>query len=90
MLEESAADASVTAAVPLDVEFVAVNENEGRKTIHSVLLRRDVYTKCGWSFQARANVVPLESLRGRRGLYTCGVCFEARRLYSSSSAVVMG
>lgn len=82
-----AVDDSTSAAVSLDVDFVAVND--GTHTIHSVFLRRDVYAKCGWSFQARARVVALGSLDGRRGLYTCGVCFEARCVYDSSSAVVM-
>lgn len=50
------------------------------KTVHSVVLPKDVYSCCSWSFQGRANVVALETLRGR-GFSLCGVCHGERSIF---------
>jgi hypothetical protein len=54
--------------------------NTGSKTMHSVILKKDVYTECSWSFQGRAQVCPRESLRGK-GYWRCGVCYGERVLF---------
>lgn len=51
--------------------------NERISTVHPVILPRDVYTECGWSFQGRGVVVGLSTLRGQ-GFHQCGRCFHAR------------
>jgi hypothetical protein len=62
----------------LNVDFVVVNE--GSRTVHAVVLLRDVYSRCSWSFQGRSRAVPVANLEHTQGLYTCGTCFGARAL----------
>ena len=57
-------------------ELAVLNETSG--TVHGVVLRQDVYSTCGWSFQDRARVVDLQSLRAKRH-FLCGVCYGFRR-----------
>ena len=65
------------AVAPVAVTSWAVL-NAASKTVHSIVLRQDVYTRCSWSFQGRADVVDEVSLRGR-GFSSCGVCYGERR-----------
>jgi len=68
-----------SAATPAAVTSWAVL-NAGSSTVHSVTLRKGVYTRCSWSFQGRADVVDEGSLRGR-GLWSCGVCYGERQAF---------
>ena len=85
----STASASETVSAPIrhanvisQVHCAFVVVNEGSKTIHGVDLPSDVYSRCSWSFQYRARAVAVETLQGRRDLYTCGVCFDERAAYA--------
>jgi hypothetical protein len=67
--------------VSVDTDYVVVNWTS--RTIHGVVLQRDVYTKCSWSFQNKSVAQSTGSVK-EPGLWTCGVCFQARTLFSPS------
>ena len=72
-------DLSQPGATPLAGTSWAVL-NAASATVHSVLLRQDVYSRCSWSFQGKADVVVEDSLRGH-GYSLCGICYGARRVF---------
>ena len=62
------------------VSWAVLNPRSSSKTVHAVVLPKDVYSCCSWSFQGRAEVVALETLRGR-GFELCGICYGERTLF---------
>jgi hypothetical protein len=87
-----AAETSAPSTLPLDStaslmdQLVAVNERSNGAVIHAVQVRGQVYSKCGWSFQGRSRVMPFANLARRRGLVTCGLCFDTRSMHEPVAA----
>jgi hypothetical protein len=63
---EPAAESTHRAEVrPLVQRWAVLNPSSMSKTVHSVVLQRDVYTECGWCFQGRAETAELGTFRGK-------------------------
>lgn len=77
--QAAAPNAEGPVADKLYCEYVAVNHHT--KTIHKVVLPRDVCSSCSWSFQGKATATPVAKFIPQGCFYTCGVCFTERALY---------
>ena len=72
---EECSDPISTTATPSDMFFAVLNATSN--AVHSVVLPKDVYSECGWSFQGRAQPSQKAGFVGK-GYFSCGVCYGVR------------